>query len=361
MRYTLVSLAARPLSVPLRTPFVIATGRVDVTPNVLVTVEVRDNATGIVCRGYGEGATLPPVTHQTQPDVLADLARAAALLPVGLVDAAVPPGMDLGQSASAGLDMALADAVARHRGAPVWRVLAPDAQSAPLRSDVTIAIAAPEEMARTAASWALRGFDCFKVKVGKNAAEDLQALVAIAQAVPGALLRIDANAGFDRATALAFCDQLLARDLPVQCFEQPCGAADLEGLAAVRAAVPFDVIADESCQCLADVQRLLDAQAVDAINLKLAKTGSLRAALAMGRLAQANGLSLMVGAMVETRLGIAAAAHLAFALGGVAFADLDTAWLLAGDPFVGEAVGKGPEIGVPLGAGLGLALAFPDV
>lgn len=354
MPQTLLTLAARPLSVPLQTPFVIATGRVDVTPNVLVTVQLRDDATGRCAIGFGEAATLPPVTHQTQTEVLADLARAAGQLPCAVPHASVPPQLQLGASASAGLDMAIADAAAQLAGVPVWQLLAPDAHPVSLHSDITIGIGAPEAMADAARHWAQRGFDCFKVKVGKHAADDLAALSAIVAAVPHAQLRIDANAGFDARTALAFCDQLLARNLPVQCFEQPCGADDFAGLRAVRQAVPFDVVADESCQDLSAVQCLIDAQAVDGINLKLAKAGSLQHALAMGRMAQTHGLSLMVGAMVETRLGVAAAAHLAFALGGVAFADLDTAWLLVDDPFVGDVLGQGPDIAVPMVPGLGL-------
>ena len=63
----------------------------------------------------------------------------------------------------------------------------------------------------------------------------------------------------------------------------------------------------------------------------------------------------MTGGMVETRLGMTAAAHLACALGGVDFVDLDTAWLLADDPFVGGYDASGPHYTMPDSAGLGVA------
>ena len=70
----------------------------------------------------------------------------------------------------------------------------------------------------------------------------------------------------------------------------------------------------------------------------------------------AAGLSLMCGGMVETRLGMTAAAHVVAALGGVDFVDLDTAWLLAGDPFQGGYRATGPDYLLDGAPGLGVAL-----
>src|SRR5581483_10402605 len=67
------SIDVEPLSVPLREPFVIATGRVDVTRAALVTASVEDGA-GRRASGLGEAAALPPVTREDQPDLLAAVA-----------------------------------------------------------------------------------------------------------------------------------------------------------------------------------------------------------------------------------------------------------------------------------------------
>ena len=360
-RFQIVALTAAPLAVPLLHPFVIATGRVDVTPNVLVTVQVRDAVTGMLATGLGEAATLPPVTRETQPAVLTALAHAGQRLPqfahdVAGVDGALPWALRelLGPCAAAGLDMAVADALGQLLGLPVAALLDPTATTRTVESDITIGIAAPDQMALHAAQWAKKGFDCFKVKVGRDLVADLAALTSIARAVPGCRLRIDANAGYTEGQALELVDALSRLPLTIECFEQPCATDDLAGLAAVTCAAPFDVIADESAKTLPDVDRM--AGVVDGINLKLVKCGSLGHALAMGRRAQQLGLTLMVGAMVETRLGIAAAAHLACALGGVAYPDVDTAWLLADDPFVGGPLADGPRLTVPASAGLGLVL-----
>jgi L-alanine-DL-glutamate epimerase-like enolase superfamily enzyme len=93
---------------------------------------------------------------------------------------------------------------------------------------------------------------------------------------------------------------------------------------------------------------------VDGINLKLGKHGGVLIAARLGLEARSAGLRLMTGGMVETRLGMTAAAHVACALGGVDFVDLDTAWLLADDPYRGGYEADGPHYTMPASRGLGV-------
>ncbi len=349
-RWRIETLSAAPLAVPLRDPFVIASGRVDVTPNVLIRVAVRDLAAHALAEGWGEAATLPPVTSETPTAVFAALG--ALTLPIDLTDDASLPAAcaGLGPCARAGLEVAVLDAVGQLLRLPLGLLIAPEAvwPPAPITSDITLAIAAPMTMAGWATDFAARGFTAFKVKVGRAIDDDLAALRAIASTVPGCTLRIDANGGYTLAEALRLCDAIAADRLPVTCFEQPCATADLAAMAAVRRAAascaPIAVLADESCKSLGDLDRILDLGAADGINLKLVKSGGIRACLQIGRAAQAAGLLLMVGAMVETRVGIVAAAHLTAALGGVAYPDLDTAWLLADHPCAAAADDLGPLV-----------------
>lgn len=355
MAFRLLHLRARPLSVPLVEPFVIATGRVDVTPNVLVEIELLDEETGRVATGLGEAATLSPVTRETQEEVLAALAAPVHEV-VDPLSAAMPvPGSPC---ASQGLATAMLDAFARLRGVPAFVALGGAPGPAPrLVTDMTIPIGDPAHMVELARGWAARGFTCFKVKIGRDPDADLRALEGIHRAVPGATFRLDANAAFSAAVALSVARDLVRLGLAVECYEQPCAKDDLDGLAQVTREVPFDVVADESCGSVEDVRRLAAARAVDGVNLKLAKFGSVRAAFDGGVLARREGLSIMVGSMVETRLGVTAAAHLAAALGGVEYPDLDTAWLLADDPFAGGYEADGPRYALPDRPGLALRLA----
>jgi L-alanine-DL-glutamate epimerase-like enolase superfamily enzyme len=134
----------------------------------------------------------------------------------------------------------------------------------------------------------------------------------------------------------------------VTVLEQPLVPGDLEGLGEVRRRAAIPVIADESCRTLADIPSLVGR--VDGINIKLAKCGSLREALRMIAAARAHSMSVMVGCMIESSLGITSAAHFTPL---VDIVDLDGAALLAADPFVGASIAGG-QVTLPSGPGLGV-------
>ena len=342
-------IAAKPLSVPLTSPFVIASARVDVTPNVLIEIELVELKTGARAVGLGEAATLHPVTSQTQQDVLAQLTQLVTPCDLSVLDG-------LHGSTVQGLSTAVEDALARLEGKTLRSALAGHRPVAEvIITDITLPIGEPAAMAQLAREWRARGFTCFKVKVGKDADADLRALEQIHRAVPDATFIIDANAAFSAAEAISLARSGERLGLVIECFEQPCGKHALDAMAEVAAALSIPVIADESLQGPADLALLAKERAADGINLKIAKLGSPRAAVELGRLAREKyGMKLMMGAMVETRLGITAAANVAAALGGVEFPDLDTALLLAADPFSGGYVMTGPRLALTSGPGLDL-------
>ena len=355
----IVAVDARPLSVPLREPFVIATGRMDATRAGLVTVVLEDGA-GRRARGLGEAAALPPVTIEDQPDVLRAVAAArpalegAHLQDLAAADAALAAALPDGPVARAGVAAALADAWARLLGLPLHAFLGGEAPPAPLSTDITLPIGAPDYVAGLARSYRAAGFDCFKVKVGRDHRADHAALRAVAAAVPEARFRLDANAGYSARDALDLLDRLAADGLALECFEQPCARDDLAGMAEVAARSPVPVVADESFRGAADLERLVAARAAHGVNLKLVKLGGPAAAVALGREARRRGLRLMAGAMVETRVGIATMAHVVAALGGVDWVDLDTAFLLAEDPFAGGYRAEGATLVLDAAAGSGV-------
>lgn len=365
-----------PLSVPLCEPFVIATGRVDVTRAAQVKVTLVDERTGQTGWGLGEGAALWPVTNEDQPHVLEALGKACSRLPgerfglpnidgnaaldlqtladlTALLDEAFPAS----PVARAAFETAVCDAWARLLGLPLRTLMGGiiGKSTRRLETDMTIPIAEPFRMAERARAWAEQGFTHFKIKVGKDLDSDVAALHAIFDAVPKARFRIDANAGFSAAEAIALVRAIEAQKMIVECYEQPCAADDLEAMAYVTAALDIPIIADESVKCVADLERVVDARAANGVNLKLVKSGGPLGCLAIGRAAKARGMPLMIGGMVETRLGMTAAAHVAAALGGVEFVDLDTAWLLAADPYEGRGyLAEGPRYELPDEPGLGL-------
>jgi L-alanine-DL-glutamate epimerase-like enolase superfamily enzyme len=359
-----VSAVVEPLSVPLREPFVIATGRVDTTRAALVDVVVVDERTGRRGRGLGEAAALPPVTAVDQPDLLAALSRALPRLAGWRFDghaglAAGLRALELEPVARAGVESALLFAWADALGVPMHRLLGSSPDDEPrglfhVDTDVTIPIADPARMAAGVVQWRARGFRSFKVKVGRpddlgGAEGDAEALTQIADACPHARVRLDGNAGQTVERAVALFLHAVGLGLVVELLEQPTPAGDVAGLAALAARLPVPVIADESAGTLADVSALADA-GVTGVNLKLVKHGGPVAAVRVGRLARRRRMALMAGAMVETRVGLAAMFHVVRALGPPGAApiaiDLDTALLLADDPFRGGYVVHGPRLGL---------------
>ncbi len=186
-----------------------------------------------------------------------------------------------------------------------------------------------------------------KVKLGTDRDEEI--IRTIRDAAPSAVLRVDANAAWTPKQALGMMDVLV--ECGVEFVEQPLPPHDIPGMRFVRERAPLPIIADESCLTNTDIPRLVGA--VDGINIKLAKCGSLREATRMIGTARAHGLRVMMGCMIESSLGIAAAAHLAPLLD---YADLDGPALLANDPFQGPSIAGG-NIRIPTESGLGVSRA----
>jgi L-alanine-DL-glutamate epimerase-like enolase superfamily enzyme len=216
-----------------------------------------------------------------------------------------------------------------------------DPASAPL-SSFTIGIGSEAELRQKARE--AEQYPILKVKLGTDHDEDI--VRVIREEAPGKTLRVDANAAWTPKLAVQTIERLV--DYDIEFVEQPLPPHDVEGLRFVRERSPLPIIADESCLVASDIPRLEGA--VDGINIKLSKCGGLREAQKMVATARAHGMLVMMGCMIETSLGISAAAHLSPLLD---YADLDGAALLADDPYRGANI-DGGKIAIPTGPGLGV-------
>jgi L-Ala-D/L-Glu epimerase len=303
------------LEVHTRRTFAIARSSADVFERVVFEIEV-DGVTG---RGeaaptgyYGQDAagvatSLESVEVKDPWDIEGTL----------VLNGAIPP------SALAALDNALHDLAAKRLGVPVYRLLGL-AKPEPV-SAYTLGIADRETTITDAKR--LREYPILKVKVGGW--RDVETLRAVRES-SSADLWVDANEAFTAGEAVEVVAEL--GEMGVGMIEQPVPAsAGPEALGLVtEAASPVPVIADESSIEAKDVPAL--AGYVSGVNVKLAKCGGIRNALEMIHTARAYGMLVMLGCMVETSLGISAAAQIS---GLVDFVDLDGAMLLADDPFEG--------------------------
>ncbi|OAY59226.1 L-Ala-D/L-amino acid epimerase isoform X2 [Manihot esculenta] len=329
----------RPLNVPLIAPFTIASSRLDKVENVAIRIELSNG-----CVGWGEAPILPFVTAEDQPTAMAKAGEACELLrscpPMTLGSllekiGGILPGHQFA-SVRAGVEMALIDAAANSIGIPLWRLFGGVSDS--ITTDITIPIVSPAEAAELASKYRKQGFKTLKLKVGKNLNVDIEVLQAIRVAHPECCFILDANEGYKPKEAVEVLERLHEMQVTPILFEQPVHRDDWEGLGHVtniaKSKYKVSVAADESCRSLADVRRIAEGNLADVINIKLAKVGVV-GALEIIEVARASGLDLMIGGMVETRLAMGFAGHLAAGLGCFKFIDLDTPLLLSEDPVLG--------------------------
>ena len=159
-------------------------------------------------------------------------------------------------------------------------------------------------------------------------------------------VRVDANCAWTARQAIAMLPVLAEYGVTV--LEQPVQPTDYDGFLEIRRRATIPVIADESCKVATDIPPLVGK--VDGINIKLAKCGSLREAMRMIAVARTHHMQVMLGCMIESSIGITAAAHLAPL---VDIVDLDGAALLANDPFAGARIDRG-QVTLPTAPGLGV-------
>ena len=336
-----LTLSAEVVTLHTKHPFVIARGGRSAYEVVWVRLSDGD---GIEGWGEASPSSYYGETAQTVLTVLDTLSEHLPDDPFDLEGAeqrferAVPKN----GAARAALSAALHDLVGKRFGQPLWRLWGLDPTRAP-QSSFTIGIDTPERVRQKVAEAA--EYPILKVKLGTDHDEDILRTIRAETDKP---IRVDANAGWSRDQALGMLPVL--KSYGVELLEQPLVADDLEGIAVVRRASPgIPVVVDESCIVATDIPKV--AGAVDGINIKLAKCGGLREALRMIATARAHGLLVMVGCMIETSIGITAAAHFTPL---VDVADLDGAALTADDPFTGASIARG-RITLPTGPGLGVA------
>ena len=190
-------------------------------------------------------------------------------------------------------------------------------------------------------------YSILKIKLGLGIQDDQQ-IIKLIRMETDKLIRVDANEGWDLETGIAMCKWLA--DHHVEFVEQPFKDDNLHDTAILRDKSPLPLIADENSIVAANIPDI--AHAFDGINIKLMKCASLLEGKRMIDMARNHDLQIMLGCMVESAVGITAAAHLA---PQVDYADLDGNLLIDNDPYNGVQVKDGRLI-LPHGNGLGVGL-----
>jgi len=340
-----------------KVPWQTASYSADAVQALYVTIETDDGITGI-------GATsVMPKDNATFELGIRALESAAGQRLVGHEPFSIDALMDQLDKSVAGfprhkvaVEIALYDLLGKIQNVSVAALLG-GARRERIPVLKMLGMGAPEWMAERAARFVKQGYHHLKIKLGAGVEKDLDRFSNIRKAVGAEVtLTADFNGAYDAATAIKVIDRLTADGLSM--VEQPVPANDLAGMAAVTRAVKPIVLADQSVDSPADVEKLARAGAAKAVSIKLLKLGGIRRSLAVVRACESAGLSCHVGGTGTSRLVEAAQAHFISATPAILvpseiaeFEELD------GDLVQGFEVDRG-TIRMPVGPGLGVSLAL---
>lgn len=343
------------ISVPLRTPFKTALRSVSSVEDVIVEIHTDCGAVG-----YGEAPPTGAITGDTTGAIIGAIQDHIAKTILGRNVEELEPLLQAVQksivgnsSAKAAVDMALWDLYGQLYHIPVYKLLGGARKE--IVTDITISVNDPEIMVRDALLAVERGYDCLKMKVGVNPKLDVARLSAVRNAVgKDVVIRIDANQAWQPKEAVRLLNQMQEQGLDIELVEQPVKAHDYEGLKYVTERSYVPVLADEAVFSPEDAMTILKMGAADLINIKLMKCGGIYNALKIASAAEVFGVECMIGCMLEAKISVNAAVHLACAKNIITKVDLDGPVLCSEDPILGGAVFDEKRITVSDAPGLGI-------
>ena len=324
--------------IPLKKPFKTALREVSVLENVVVKITTD---TGHI--GYGEAAITPVITGDTMGSIKWGILEHLSPKIVGQdlenfedLMYILDTSLIRNTSSKAAVDMALYDLFGQLHNIPVYKLLGGYRKN--ITTDITISVNEPEEMAQDSIVAVEKGYETLKIKVGKDWKKDLIRLQSIRDAIGYSVnIRVDANQGWTPKEAVKIIRKIEDMGLDIELIEQPVKAHDFEGLKFVTDNVYLPIIADESCFSPLDAVNIIHNRIADGVNIKLMKTGGIHNALKITSIAEAHGIDCMIGCMMESKLGLTAACHVAGGKKIITRFDLDSPNLCAEDPIEGGA------------------------
>lgn len=341
-----ISIEFERLNLTLAYPFGISYGTADISYNVLVKLSYE----GYVGLGEASPATYHSETPETVLAVLGEIAEKQSEILGSDPFAAqeVARRMDLmvagNYSAKAAVEMAMHDLAGKICNQPTYRMLGLSGHSYPM-TDFTIGIDEPAMIERKTKEAVEAGYKMLKVKLGTT--YDKEIINCVRKMAPDLPLRVDANGGWNPKQAIAMSHFLAENG--VEFIEQPLPKnAHVDDFRFVRHHSAIPIFADESVCRSNDVARL--AGAVDGVVVKLAKCGGLFEAIRVIATARAHSMKIMFGMMIESSVGVTAAAQLSSLCD---YLDLDGALLLKDDPYEGAEYDDG-YLRLPDRPGLGV-------
>ncbi len=327
-----IKLEAWKYELRLNEPFKIAFHTFTHLQNVLVKLKYGSYD------GWGEAAPFPQVTGDSQHQVLDELSKLdhISLDPETSSISNLHRFLDdhlSAPTARTALDFAWHDLTGKIKNLPVHKLYHQKLHTAP--ESYTLGIKTPPESGAEAKKVAhlYPQLEVLKIKLAGDE-QDIERAEHIRAALPRDMrFMIDANQGFaDPAEAVRILQRIGDILGSVILVEEPLSKGDLDGMREVTSGLSnMLVFADESAVDLADTHRIIETKAADGINIKLQKAGGIYPGKKMAEAADAAGLKVMVGCMLESSLAITAGVHFTSCSPNVVVTDL-SADLLAASP-----------------------------
>ncbi len=342
------------IKAPLKKPFKTALRRVDSLEDLVVTIHTES---GLV--GYGEGGATAVITG----DIISSMVGAIEYIKPMLIGKTIEDFNSLlytvansmvhNSTVKSMLEIALYDLKAQSLKLPLYRLLGGSRTS--FKTDITISLNSIDKMLKESQEAIDLGYDILKIKVGKSISEDFEIIKSIAQTFPDITLRVDANQAWSPKESLYLLRKLEKLDIYPELIEQPVKANDFRGMKFIRDRTIIPILADESIFSPKQAIEILELEACDYINIKLAKCGGVSNGLKIADIAELYGVKCMIGCMLEGAISVSASVHLASARENtITMLDLDGVNLLASNPIRGGVEFNESQIRLNSSYGLGI-------
>jgi len=259
--------------------------------------------------------------------------------------------------AKSGLESALLDSQGKRLGLPVSELLGGRVRGS-LEVAWTLASGdTSKDIAEAEQMLDIRRHRIFKLKIGANeVSTDLKHVIAIKKALgERASVRVDVNQYWDESQAIRACQVL--GDNGIDLIEQPIARINRTGQVRLNQRSAAPIMADESIESVEDAFSLAADGAASVFALKIAKNGGPRAVLRTAQIAEAAGIALYGGTMLEGAIGTLASAHAFVTLNKLTWGtELFGPLLLTEDIVTQAPVYRDFQLEVPRTPGLGLTL-----
>ncbi|HBR31757.1 MAG: dipeptide epimerase [Eubacteriales bacterium] len=340
--------------IPLKKPFKTALRQVEFLESYIVRA-VADNGW---C-GYGSASPTAAITGETDASIICAIteyikpALIGKKLDFSLIDI-ITASIAYNMSAKAAVETALYDLLSQESEMPLYRYLGGKEERC-FKNDITISINSPTEMATDATDALSRGISIIKLKLGSTLQENIERIDAVASVSKKAPLRLDANQSWSIETAIKISDHCVDKGYNIELIEQPFKRHETELMGKFKNISRFPILGDESVFDSHDAKKITDNGFADFINIKLAKCGGIKEAGIINSIAEKAGIRCLMGCMLESPIGIIAAAHFAAANKNITMIDLDATELLEHNPVISATTFTPGEIFVGnSGVGLGI-------